>query len=78
MSVSLSGIARIERLAANVQAALGDRVSRLPALSDEICYEVAPAHLLAVATVLRDQPSLRFEMLIDIADVDYLEYDNSE
>ncbi len=78
MSVSLSGIARIERLAANVQAALGERVTRLPALSDEICYEVAAVHLLAVAAVLRDDPSLRFEMLIDIAGVDYLEYGGSE
>ena len=78
MSVGLSGIARIERLATHVQAALGDRVTRLPALSDELCYEVAPAHLLAVATVLRDDPALRFEMLIDIAGVDYLEYGSSE
>jgi NADH-quinone oxidoreductase subunit C len=78
VSVSLSGIARIERLAAKVQAALGERVTRLPALSDEICYEVGAANLLAVAAVMRDDPALRFEMLIDIAGVDYLEYGGSE
>lgn len=78
MSVGLSGIARIERLAANVQAVLGERVTRLPALRDELCYDVPPANLLGVAAVLRDDPSLRFEMLIDIAGIDYLEYGASE
>ena len=78
MTHSLAGIARIERLAGKVQTALGERVTRLPALADEICYEVAPAQLLGVATTLRDDPALRFEMLVDLAGVDYLEYGVSE
>ncbi len=78
MNVSLTGIARIELLAANVQAAVGSETLRLAALPDELCYEVPAAHLLAVATKLRDEPALRFEMLIDIAGVDYLEYGSSE
>jgi NADH-quinone oxidoreductase subunit C len=75
---SLGGIARIERLAATLQTALAERATRLPALADELCYEVAPAQLLAVATTLRDDPALRFEMLVDLAGVDYLEYGRSE
>jgi NADH-quinone oxidoreductase subunit C len=74
----LTGNARIEALAARVHAALGDRVQRLPALADEVCYQTAPEQLIAVATVLRDDPGLRFEMLVDLAGVDYLHYGSSE
>ena len=46
----------------------------MPSLPDELCYEVPPANLKAVAMALRDAPELKFEMLIDVAGIDYLDY----
>jgi NADH-quinone oxidoreductase subunit C len=69
---------RIEALAAKVIATLGDKVRRAPALATELCFEVEPQHLRAVCTALRDAPDLKFEMLIDLAGIDYSEYGNSE
>ena len=70
--------ARAERLAARVEAALPGRVARRPSLPDECSYDVAAADLLAVATLLRDDPQLRFEILIDSSGVDYRDYGRSE
>jgi NADH-quinone oxidoreductase subunit C len=39
---------------------------------------VAPADLLEVARTLRDDPDLRFEMLMDLAGVDYLDFGRAE
>jgi NADH-quinone oxidoreductase subunit C len=71
-------VSRIEMLAAAVESAFGDFVARQPALGDELCYEVLPANLLQVATVLRDAPALKFEMLMDLAGVDYLQFGAAE
>ena len=40
--------------------------------------EVDPASVLEVARVLRDDPQLRFEQLIDLCGVDYLDYGRAE
>ena len=61
-------------IAAAVAGAFSDRLRRVASLADELTYEVAPVHLLEVAWRLRDQPDLRFEVLIDVAGIDYLEY----
>jgi NADH-quinone oxidoreductase subunit C len=45
---------------------------------DDLSYDVAAADLVAVATVLRDHADLRFELLIDVAGVDYMDYGRSE
>ena len=45
---------------------------------DELCYEVQPANLRAVCLKLRDDPALKFEILIDLAGIDYLDYGSSE
>ncbi len=66
--------AKISALAAKVDAALPERLLRVPALADELCYEVQPAQLLEVCRTLRDAPELKFEILVDLAGVDYLEY----
>ncbi len=47
--------------------------SAWPPLADELAFEVAAAALLAVCRTLRDAPELKFEMLMDVAGVDYLE-----
>jgi NADH-quinone oxidoreductase subunit C len=65
-------------LAARIEAALAGRVTRRPSLSIDCAYDVPAADLHAVAMVLRDDPSLRFEMLIDAAGVDYQTWGFSE
>jgi NADH-quinone oxidoreductase subunit C len=70
--------AYIDELATRIGAVLGERVRRYGALADEFAIEVAARDLLPVAQVLRDDPQLRFEMLIDLAGVDYLDYGRAE
>jgi NADH-quinone oxidoreductase subunit C len=70
--------AYIDELATRIGAVLGDRVRRYGALADEFAIEVAARDLLPVAQMLRDDPQLRFEMLIDLAGVDYLDYGRAE
>ncbi|MBM4233918.1 MAG: NADH-quinone oxidoreductase subunit C [Gammaproteobacteria bacterium] len=57
---------------------LGDSVRRVDSLPDELTLECDAAQLLAVATTLRDHVELGFDMLVDLAGVDYLEYGKSE
>jgi NADH-quinone oxidoreductase subunit C len=70
--------AHIEQLASRVEAVLAGRVQRRPALPAELSFEVAATDLVAVATILRDQADLGFELLIDVAGVDYMDYGRSE
>jgi len=66
---------RIEALAQKIGARLpGEQVKRVASLADELAYQVHPAVLLEVCRTLRDAPDLRFEMLMDLAGVDYLEF----
>jgi NADH-quinone oxidoreductase subunit C len=69
---------RIEKLAAAVGDVLGARVTRRPSLADEVHFDCEPGSLLEVALLLRDAPGLRFEMLMDLAGVDYLGYGADE
>jgi NADH-quinone oxidoreductase subunit C len=69
---------RIEALAAKVETRLAGKVRRVAALADEVCYEVQPADLLTVCRALRDAPELKFEMLMDLAGIDYADYGKSE
>jgi NADH-quinone oxidoreductase subunit C len=65
---------RIEALAQKVDAQLAGRARRTAALAQELAYEADAADLLAVCGTLRDAPDLKFEMLMDLAGVDYLHY----
>lgn len=65
---------RIETLASQIDAHLSGKVQRVASLKDEVTYEVEPAELLSVCRALRDTPELRFEMLMDVAGVDYLHF----
>jgi NADH-quinone oxidoreductase subunit C len=68
---------RMEALALLVDAhASGAR--RMTSLTDELAYEVEPVDLLTVCLALRDTPELKFEMLVDLAGVDYLHYGRDE
>ena len=64
----------IEALAAKVDAQLPGSLRRVPALARELAYETDAAALLTVCRTLRDAPELKFEMLMDLAGVDYLHH----
>jgi NADH-quinone oxidoreductase subunit C len=69
---------RIEALALQVDAHLSGGVRRVASPAGELAYEVEPAALLTVCRALRDTPELKFEMLVDLAGVDYLHYGRDE
>ena len=70
--------AYIEELRTDLQAALGERVRLYDSLPDEVAIETDAASLLETARTLRDDPRLRFEMLMDLSAVDYLDYGRTE
>jgi NADH-quinone oxidoreductase subunit C len=65
---------RIEALAQKIDAQLPGRVRRTAALAHELAYLTDAAALVEVCETLRDAPQLKFEMLMDLAGVDYLYY----
>ena len=65
---------RIEALAQKIDAQLPGQVRRVASLAHELAYETDAAALLHVCQTLRDAPALMFEMLMDLAGVDYLHY----
>ena len=69
---------RIAALAAAIEARLPGLLQRAPSLADELCYEVQPDKLKEVCLALRDSPELKFEILIDVAGIDYLDYASTE
>lgn len=64
---------RIETLTAALQAAIGDRVELVERLG-ELTLVVKASDLIEVSKVLRDDPALGFDTLIDLCGVDYLHY----
>ncbi len=64
----------VEALAGKVDAQLGSGVRRVPSLAHELSFETDAAALLGVCGTLREAPDLRFQMLMDLAGVDYLHY----
>ena len=69
---------KMAALAAKAEAALPGLLLRVPSLPDELCYEVQPANLKQACLTLRDDPALRFETLVDLAGIDYLDYAKTE
>ena len=66
----------LQSLQAALGEALGDRVVSLGERLGELTLVVRAADHLEVARTLRDHPSLRFDTLIDLCGVDYLDYGN--
>ncbi|MEM5317973.1 NADH-quinone oxidoreductase subunit C [Paraburkholderia sp. JHI869] len=62
---------KLETLKANLEAALGARIVSLTEALGELTLVVKAGESLAVAKELRDNPSLRFEQLMDLCGVDY-------
>ncbi|MFN3564671.1 MAG: NADH-quinone oxidoreductase subunit C [Burkholderiaceae bacterium] len=65
---------RLDTLASNLKAALGERIVDMKIALGEITIVVRAADHLAVARTLRDDERLKFEQCIDLAGVDYLQY----
>lgn len=57
-----------------VKAALGDKIKSISIALEEVTVVVSVENYLAVAIALRDDPSCRFEQLMDLCGVDYSEY----
>ncbi|KWR89821.1 NADH-quinone oxidoreductase subunit C [Cupriavidus sp. IDO] len=67
-------MAKLDTLKAALEKALGKRVQKLIEATGELTLIVKSDDYLETARILRDDPSLRFEQLIDLCGVDYSEY----
>jgi len=67
----------LEVLRANLARRLTDLIP-VPNHVGELTYEVAAPRLLEVAELLRSAPEFRFDMLVDVCGVDYLEFGRAE
>lgn len=64
-------------LAARLQQRLPGVITSLKEVAGETTLEIPRDKLLEVCRILRDDPSLRFEQLMDLCGVDYSEYGQS-
>lgn len=53
-------------------------MTRVDSTCGELCYEVAKADLIEIATALRNEADFGFEMLMDVCGVDYLSFGTDE
>jgi NADH-quinone oxidoreductase subunit C len=67
---------RLDTLQAALQTTLGDAVRECRRERGELTLVVGAADYARVALLLRDEPALRFEQLIDLCGVDYADYAN--
>jgi NADH-quinone oxidoreductase subunit C len=67
-----------EGLAARIRKRFGDTAELLHGVAGELTLVVPPADLIEVMTVLRDEAGFAFEMLVELAGVDYLTYGMDE
>ena len=65
---------RLERLADTLRNVLGARIDKLVVDRGEVTIEVSAVNLIETARLLRDNPDLGFEQLIDLCGVDYQSY----
>jgi len=65
-------------LAEAIDAELGRVLTRVEVGLGGSIYEVAPAALLETCVALRDGAAFKFEILIDLCGVDYLDYGHAE
>jgi NADH-quinone oxidoreductase subunit C len=66
------------RLAERLRARFSERALALVEDRGETTLEVAPAHALEVARVLRDEPEFHFEQAVDLTGLDFLGYGDDE
>jgi NADH-quinone oxidoreductase subunit C len=63
-----------ETLKQTIATALGAKARRVDLALGEVTVEVAAQDYLAAAKILRDEPSCKFEQLLDLCGVDYSAY----
>ena len=66
--------AKLDQLLEDLQATLGDKITKHVLALGEITIECQASDYLAVCQILRDAPTLKFEQLIDLSGVDYQTY----
>jgi len=66
--------AKLDQLLSDLQASLGEKITKHVVALDEITIECKAADYLAVCQILRDVATLKFEQLIDLSGVDYQAY----
>jgi NADH-quinone oxidoreductase subunit C len=64
----------LEALGARLKEALGPRLVSLTERLGQLTAVVAAADMVGTMEILRDDPGLRFEMLIDLCGMDYANY----
>ena len=67
-------MSRLDTLVQSLQTVLADRAPDITVALDEVTLRVRPGDHAAIARVLRDDPRLGFEELIDLAGMDYSSY----
>lgn len=68
----------IETLVTQLQERFAEKLQNIAVAVGEITIEISSKHLRDICFVLRDDEKFRFEMLIDVCGVDYLDYGFSE
>ena len=71
-------LTRLQTLQAAVELAVGTRVKKLIADRGELTLTVSHGDYLEAAQMLRDDPSLKFEQLVDVCGVDYSSYKDQD
>ena len=66
--------AKLELLSQNLKKHLGDRIEALQIALGEVAIDVNASVYLEAMQLLRDEPELGFEQLIDLCGVDYSTY----
>ncbi len=66
--------AKLDHLSAQLKLALSGYLTKHTVALDEITIECKAEHLIEVCSKLRDHAELKFEQLIDLCGVDYVEY----
>jgi NADH-quinone oxidoreductase subunit C len=66
--------AKLELLSQNLQKHLGDRTTKMWCALGEVSIDVEASDYLETMVLLRDEPELRFEQLIDLCGIDYSTY----
>jgi len=69
---------RYAALADAINASLGDKIEVRTTPGGELTCVVDAENLIEACEILRDEPALQFEMLMDVCGVDYLVYGKDE
>ena len=67
---------KLDTLQAGLHAVLGDAIHRFQRELGELSITVKAADYVRVATILRDDPQLKFEQLVDLCGMDFSDYRN--